>query len=78
MFLAFYHVLLPDCSSEERIKCIQPVMHLFVIGSLKQYSTVFRTHSKCIWGLSTEPKKKAYYTVPELFISEDMGFWNIC
>lgn len=47
----------PDSSSEERIKRIQPVMHLFVISGLKQYSTVFCTHGECVGGLLKEPKE---------------------
>lgn len=47
----------PDSSSEERIKRIQPVMHLFVISGLKQYSTVFCAHGECVGGLLKEPKK---------------------
>lgn len=43
--------ILPDSSSEERIKRIKPVVHLFVISSLKKYSTVFCTHRKRVGGL---------------------------
>lgn len=48
---------LPDSSSKERVKSIQPVMHVFVICGLKQYSTMFCAHSKCVWGLWKEPRK---------------------
>lgn len=51
-------MFLPDSSSEERIKRIQPIMHLFVISGLKQYSTMFCTHGECVRGLLKEWRKK--------------------
>lgn len=62
-FTAKVFFFLPDSSSEERIKRVKPVMHLFVISGLKQYSTVFCTHGECVRGLLKERKKADYLSV---------------
>lgn len=53
---------LPDSSSEERIKCIQPVMHLFVISGLEQYPAVLCAHSKRVGGLLERTKTLLHRT----------------
>lgn len=45
-FLALFCV--PDGASKERVKCIQPVMHLFVITGLQEYPTMLCAHGKCV------------------------------
>lgn len=54
---------LPDSSSEERVKRVQPVVHLFVVSGLKQYPAMLCTHGERVWGLLSE--NKAYYSAKE-------------
>lgn len=51
-FLALFCV--PDGTSKERVKCVQPVMHLFVIASLQKYPTMLCAHSKCVGSLQKD------------------------
>lgn len=48
--------------SRKRIKSVQPVIHLSVISSLQQYSTMFCAHSKCVRGLFGKSKKNKAYS----------------
>lgn len=41
----------PDRSSKQRVKGIQPVMHLLVITGLKEYPTMLCAYRKCVGGL---------------------------
>lgn len=49
VFLFLLH--LPDGSCQQRVKSIQPVMHLFVVGGLQQYPSMLSAHSKCVGSL---------------------------
>lgn len=53
-FLALLRV--PDGASKERVKCIQPVMHLFVIAGLQKYPTMLCAHSKCVGSLQKDDR----------------------
>ncbi len=41
----------PNRSSKQRVKGIQPVMHLLVITGLKEYPTMLCAYRKCVGAL---------------------------
>lgn len=60
---------LPDSPGKEGIKGVQPVMHVFVIIGLKQYPTMFCTHSECVGGLLGKEGKKLLIAIARLMFS---------
>ena len=46
---------LPYCSCQQWVEGVQPVIHVFVIVSLEEDSSVFSAHSECVGSLKQSP-----------------------
>lgn len=53
IFLADSASYSPDGASEQRVKGVQPVVHLFVVGGLQKDPAMLSAHSECVGSLET-------------------------